>query len=281
VANTLYSSTSGGRTASALAEFGQDIPYLVSVADPYDTLSPHHDWGPVLVSGTSAAKELKLAGSVEDVQVTDGADGRVASLTAVDPLASQVTLSGAQARDALGLPSTWFVPSVLSLEPRSVMISFGGATALTGFLHADPSLPAVGVALEAKSVGTGWLSIDGPALDSTGGFSVSVSPQVSTQYRLAWGNVRAGLAKIAVSPIVTVAQTAGTVAGSVRPASVGSSVELQQQQADLTWTTLSSTTTSTLGRWAFGGTLAAGTYRIRCAPGRGLVPGLSQPFEVP
>src|SRR5471030_3268121 len=56
VANTLYSSTSGGRTASALAELGQDIPYLVSVADPYDTLSPYHDWGPVLVGGNSAAK---------------------------------------------------------------------------------------------------------------------------------------------------------------------------------------------------------------------------------
>ena len=70
--------------------------------------------------------------------MSDGADGRVASLTAVDPLASQVTISGVQARDALGLPSNcwWSCSSVLSLEPRSVTVGFGGATALTGFLHA-------------------------------------------------------------------------------------------------------------------------------------------------
>ena len=44
VANTLFFSTSGGRTVSALEATGVDVPYLVSVADPYDTLSPYHDW---------------------------------------------------------------------------------------------------------------------------------------------------------------------------------------------------------------------------------------------
>ena len=47
VADTLYSSSSGGRTASAQAALGQDLPYLASVADPYDSLSPYHDWGPI------------------------------------------------------------------------------------------------------------------------------------------------------------------------------------------------------------------------------------------
>ena len=48
VADTLFFSTSGGRTVSALEATGVAVPYLVSVADPYDTLSPYHDWGPVL-----------------------------------------------------------------------------------------------------------------------------------------------------------------------------------------------------------------------------------------
>ncbi len=47
VADTLYSSSSGGRTASAQSALGQNLPYLASVADPYDTLSPYHDWGPM------------------------------------------------------------------------------------------------------------------------------------------------------------------------------------------------------------------------------------------
>ena len=27
-------------------EPGESYPYLVSVADPHDDLSPHHNWGP-------------------------------------------------------------------------------------------------------------------------------------------------------------------------------------------------------------------------------------------
>ena len=37
VADTLYSASSGGRTASAQASLGENIPYLASVADPYDS----------------------------------------------------------------------------------------------------------------------------------------------------------------------------------------------------------------------------------------------------
>src|SRR5262249_29383027 len=46
VADTLFFSTSGGRTASAAESLGIAVPYLVPVADPYDTASPYHDWGP-------------------------------------------------------------------------------------------------------------------------------------------------------------------------------------------------------------------------------------------
>jgi hypothetical protein len=31
-------------------------PYLVSVKDPYDTLSPYHDWGPLKISGLQLGK---------------------------------------------------------------------------------------------------------------------------------------------------------------------------------------------------------------------------------
>ena len=46
VADTLFFSTSGGRTVSALEATGDAVPYLVSVADPYDTLSPLPRLGP-------------------------------------------------------------------------------------------------------------------------------------------------------------------------------------------------------------------------------------------
>src|SRR5439155_7753451 len=60
VADTLFFSTSGGRTASALDATGTAVPYLVSVADPYDTLSPYLDLGPVLFDSAAVAKQLKL-----------------------------------------------------------------------------------------------------------------------------------------------------------------------------------------------------------------------------
>ncbi len=211
---------------------------------------------------------------VEDAQMTDDDEGRVSALTAFGQLASQATLTGAQARLALALPSTWFSLSLLSLLPTSHAVPFGGAVTLTGFLHAGAGEPADGVSLEAKSLGTGWLPAGPVALDSAGAFAATVSPRLSTQYRLAWGDVRAGLAKIAVSPVVTAAAAAAAISGSVQPAVVGAAVELQRQDANA-WTSVSSTTTDATGAWSFSGTLAAGTYRVRCAPGHGLAPGLS------
>src|SRR5581483_10726358 len=64
VATTYYFSTSGGRTADARDVFSgaRATPYLVSVDDPYDSLSPYHDWGPVTLTAALASKELQVPG---------------------------------------------------------------------------------------------------------------------------------------------------------------------------------------------------------------------------
>ena len=59
------------------------VPYLVPVADPYDTLSPYHDWGPMVLDAAKVAKALKLSAPIADLQTTTGASGRVRSVTAV------------------------------------------------------------------------------------------------------------------------------------------------------------------------------------------------------
>ncbi len=69
VAKTYFFSTSGGRTASAEDVWGEPVPYLVSVADPYDSISPHHDWGPLVFTGAKLAKKLKMKGRVVDLPV--------------------------------------------------------------------------------------------------------------------------------------------------------------------------------------------------------------------
>src|SRR5205823_5073482 len=57
-ARTFFHSSSGGRTASAQEVFGgPPVPYMPSVEDPYDSLSPYHAWT-VELSDTAAARQL-------------------------------------------------------------------------------------------------------------------------------------------------------------------------------------------------------------------------------
>ncbi len=107
VATTYFSSSSGGLTAASDDTIGFPVPYLVSVPDPWDTYSPYHDWGPIVMSTRAAAKELGLRGPLVDLELESAPDGRVISATATTA-EKTVTLTGAQLRDALGLRSSWF-----------------------------------------------------------------------------------------------------------------------------------------------------------------------------
>jgi stage II sporulation protein D len=275
VADTLFFSTSGGRTASAAELLGTPVPYLVSVPDPYDTASPFHDWGPVLFDMATVAKKMKMASAVDDVEVTAGPSGRVQTVTVVGANESEASFTGAQVRTALGLRSTWFAPTLLSLTPTRAATVYGGAISLTGFVRG-----ATDASLEAKLYGGDWTAVGPLELATDGTFQTLVSPRLLTSYRLAVGDVRAGLTTVGVTPRIAATIASAGAQGSVRPA--GSSAAIQLQRSDgTTWTTVSSTVTDAVGAFSFGGPLAPGDYRIRCAPGGGLQPGLSAVVTVP
>ena len=65
----------------------------------------------------------------------------------------------------------------------------------------------------------------------------------------------------------------------MRPALAGVPVQLQQQSG-AAWSTLATGATDGIGAFAFAQALPAGTYRVRCAPGHGLAPGVSAPVAV-
>jgi len=275
VADTLFFSTSGGRTASAADVLGTPIPYLVSVADPYDTASPYHDWGPVLFDAAKAAAKLKVQAPLAGVTATPGASGRVQTLTVTGADDSASTFTGAQVRAALDLRSTWFTPSLYALGPSATTITYGGAASLNGAVQ-----DAGAASLEAKPFGKDWAAA-GPVAPAAGGsFSTIVKPQVRTSYRLASGRVRAGLATVLVAPRVDATISSPGAQGTVHPAVVGAAVQLQRSSGGA-WTTVSSTATDATGAFSFGGPLAPGEYRVRCAPGGGLQPGLSATGSVP
>src|SRR5262249_5792181 len=133
VADTLFFSTSGGRTASSLETTGVAVPYLVSVSDPYDSISPHHDWGPVLYDGAKLATQLKLPGPLADLTAVTGESGRAKTVTAVGADGVEATVTGGQFRSMLELRSTWFTSLLFSLLPAAKTMTYRGAGTPTRF----------------------------------------------------------------------------------------------------------------------------------------------------
>src|SRR6266516_3802478 len=133
VASTYFFSTSGGRTASIqdLYPDSLPVPYLVSVPDPYDTISPYHDWGPYRYTAKKLARGLKSPGKLLDVQTLAASSGRVQSVVATGSK-GQATATGNEVRSALGLRSTWFQVGVLALGAPSTPLTYGTKTALRG-----------------------------------------------------------------------------------------------------------------------------------------------------
>jgi stage II sporulation protein D len=97
---TYYSSTSGGRTAAGA------YPYLPSVSDPYDAISPHHRWGPFRFGAGQMARRLHVP-AVRRLSLALDGSGRVASVLVRWRHGSERVAGSAFEAD-LGLLSTWF-----------------------------------------------------------------------------------------------------------------------------------------------------------------------------
>ncbi|HZQ04560.1 MAG TPA: SpoIID/LytB domain-containing protein [Gaiellaceae bacterium] len=275
IATTYFSASTGGRTVSAAEAFGKAIPYLVSVPDPYDSYSPYHSWGPLLYDARAVAKAVGLAGqSLVDLQATPGPSGRVATVTAIGS-GSQVALTGDALRADLGLRSSWFSVGWLALDPPTAPVAFGGTVTLSGVARGVGS-----VTLEARPAGGDWQTLASVVPDGSGAFTTTVTPQVTTQYRLTAGTLHAGLVRAAVVPVVQATLGTGAVAGTVQPALAGSAVQLQLRDG-VGWTTVATATTDTAGSFTMPAPLSPGSYRVRIAPGRGLSPGFSPALDVP
>jgi hypothetical protein len=229
----------------------------------------------VLFDAKAVAQQVRLSEPIADVSVSTGPAGRAKSFVVSAADDTQVTLTGNQVRNALGLRSSWFAPALLQLAPAARTITYGGALSLRGVVRG-----ASGLSLEAKPVGGAWAEAGPLPVGPDGTFALIVKPQVATQYRLAWGDARACLAKIAVAARVSAVVTTTGVQGTLRPLAPGAPVQLQQKQDDGTWTTAGSATADSSSAWSFATTLAAGTYRVRAAPGHGVAVGVSAPFTV-
>ena len=91
---TYFFSTSGGRTEDVENSFvGSDPkPWLKSVKDPYDDVSPKHRWGPIRMSMSSAAARLSglVKGRFKGVRVRKrGSSPRIVSAVVIGMAAAR------------------------------------------------------------------------------------------------------------------------------------------------------------------------------------------------
>jgi stage II sporulation protein D len=272
LADTFFFSSSGGRTANVQDVWlsSPPVPYLVSVPDPYDTLSPYHDWGPLRFTPGVLGRRLGARGSLIDVKADTAASGRVRTLTVVGTKGER-TISGSDARRALGIRSTWFTIGMLSLTPPAAPVVFGAQARLGGLAR------GVGkVTLEARPYAGQWKPL-APLTSRSGQVAATLSPKVSTDYRLSTGQIRSGVVRLSVAPFVRIAAASDhlSVTGLVRPLLPSASVQVQRL-AGGSWTTIARTTVGSDGTFSGDVELTPGTYRARVVSGKGFAIGLSK-----
>jgi len=200
VAETLFSSSTGGWTQSAADAFASTgRPYLVSVKDPYDTISPYHDWGPVPVTGKTLGHALGVLGRIVDATVKRNSSRR-AKTVRITSLSGGSTrtavVGGATVASSLGLRSTWFSVDVLSLQPPSPnpVVTPGTRVTLQGVVRG-----LRGVVVQKRTSGTLWKRLRAVVPDpATGAFHFAVKPKATTDYRLATAQDAAAYVRIRV-----------------------------------------------------------------------------------
>jgi stage II sporulation protein D len=163
-----YFSTSGGQTENIENVWPTSPqPYLKSVADPYDTLSPYHIWPtPIVRSGLSVAASLGAAnlpvGQLQALYVVKrGVSPRVVQALALSDTGATV-VSGSAIRAALGLRDTWFYVRAMSISPgTNTSMAAGQRMTLSGTTY--PALPS-GTAMKLYwSRGGAWSSVAVPS----------------------------------------------------------------------------------------------------------------------
>jgi stage II sporulation protein D len=176
---TYFFSTSGGRTENVENAFlgSPAQPWLRSVDDPYDGVSPRHRWGPYRWSFSTVKRKLGslVKGSFRSIRVSKrGASPRVVSATVIGTRGS-TRVTGAQLRARLGLYDSWVYFNALSTNvapppaaPQEQTTAGGGIAprALVSRLKPVAELhgrvsprPADGWVRVQRRVGSAWVDV--------------------------------------------------------------------------------------------------------------------------
>jgi stage II sporulation protein D len=260
VAWTFFHSTSGGRTAAIQHVWpgAAPKPYLVSVPDPYDSISPYHNWGPFRYSRAAMDAELgsSVAGRLLDLKTTINGSRRVAEVAAKGSNGA-TSISASRFQVALGLRSTWFRIGVMNLKTAQRQVALGSRTKLTGLAR------GVGNAwLERKPEGGMWTRFRDLAPAADGTFSTFVRPRVATAYRVASRRGKGAGVRVLVTARVNFYKVTSRslLEGIVQPLLPRASVVIQRRSGTR-WMTVAEGQTRASGEFSIRLALRPGVYR--------------------
>ena len=225
-------------------------------------------------SPTKLARRLKVPGRVVDVQTAAAPSGRVRTLT-LKGTRGQVSLSGYDVRQTLGLRSSWFRIAMLSLSGPAAPVAYGTRTSLAGVAKG-----ATRVQLQALVYGeTSWRTV-GSLKPRGGRVTPVVRPRIATSYRIVADGVSSAAITVAVAPTLRLQARVDRTGflGTVRPA--GESVVQIQRQAGSAWRTVATAEQNQRGGFNAVYALVPGTYRAVVPAGGGFVTGVSPVIQV-
>jgi stage II sporulation protein D len=263
-----YSSSTGGRTEAVEDAFPgrQPEPYLVSVSDPYDTISPFHRWH---VRLRLVRIDRVLGFATTDVLVEHDAAGHASEVELLGPHGTKL-VTGEAFSEALGLRSDRFSIDVLSLSAPTPIAAFAQPFALSGFVRGTS-----GVSLQRFAPNGTWQLAGRVHTASDGRFTITVRPRLTTSYRLVVDHVAGPSVAVDVVPRLSVRANGDVMSGTIRP-----SVPLQvEQQVGDAWRVVAHLPVGPSGH--FETTLHTGRYRISSSASRQLASATSPSVSIP
>ncbi len=286
VAETFFSSSSGGRTAASVDTWGGNINYLESTPDPADLnpSNPNRSWRAVY-TGKEFGHKLGTP-TPNDGVVSSRASGRVRAITVRGPTWSQ-TVSGAA---PLQSPEYWRSGSTLGLKSGRFWL---GVQRITIDVHRSRCRLPVHLSVFGHGVGTikleqrrvtstTWTEIALTKVDATH-WKATRHPCVSIDYRIRSSDAAGPRVHVDVSPNIAFEahQHAGGLTGKVNPLLPGQTVTVQKKTSS-GWKAVSTATIQADGSFKAVFNVTNGFYRAKVVPpaSTGLVTGYSPRLKV-
>jgi stage II sporulation protein D len=240
-----YFASSGGRTSSVHDAWpkAHQVPYLVSVSDPYDYISPHHVWPTQVLSETRVASTLGVSG-VRDVQVLYNSSGRARAVRVLTARGWR-QFPGAMVRTKFDLGSMDFDLHAMELDDPGRAL-FGQTVHVTGFIR------GLGRARLQQLTEAGWVTVRHVHVSATGHFVLALRATRTTEFRLAYNGLAGDPVVLTVAPRVLVAADGVRLRARVSPA-----LPLQVERlTNRRWRAVAS------ARGVFDRNLRPGSYRV-------------------